>query len=97
MSFLVNGSPTNEFDVGRGLRQGDPLSPFLFLLATEGFNVMVSKAVQLNLFEGYKFVYEGIKVSYLQYADDTLITGKKSWKNVSVIKLILHFLNCCLV
>jgi len=52
---------------------------------------MMSKAMQLNLFEGYQFGYEGIKVVYLQYADDTLITGKKSWKNVSAIKSIFHF------
>jgi hypothetical protein len=53
-SVLVNGSPTDEFSLHRGLRQGDPLSPFLFLLAAEGFNVLMSSLTENNLFSGYK-------------------------------------------
>jgi len=52
-SVLVNGSPTDEFQIKRGLRQGDPLSPFLFLLAAEGLNVLMTAAVNLNLFTGF--------------------------------------------
>jgi len=51
-SILVNESPTEEFQLKRGLRQGDPLSPFLYLIAVEGLNVMMTEAVNLNLLTG---------------------------------------------
>ncbi|GKV40368.1 hypothetical protein SLEP1_g48023 [Rubroshorea leprosula] len=52
ISILVNGSPTRQFKVSKGLRQGDPLSPFLFLIIAEGLNGIITKATELSLFEG---------------------------------------------
>ncbi|GJS45517.1 RNA-directed DNA polymerase, eukaryota [Tanacetum coccineum] len=45
MSILVNGSPSDEFGLERGIRQGDPLSSFLFILAAKGLNAIVNEAV----------------------------------------------------
>jgi len=82
-SVLVNWSPTEEFSLGRGLRQGDPLSSFLFLLETEEFHVLMESLSVNNLFTGYKVGRsDPVVVSHLQFADDTLILGEKLWANI---------------
>ena len=89
-SVLVNGSPTDEFQMERGLRQGDPLSPFLFLLAAEGLNVLMTSAVNLNLFTGYFIgTHNPTMLSHLQFADDTRLLGVKSWANVRALRAIM--------
>lgn len=50
-SVLVNGSPPGEFKLERGLRQGDPLSPFLYLLVAEGLSLLVEKATDNGFFK----------------------------------------------
>ncbi|GAU45198.1 hypothetical protein TSUD_139030 [Trifolium subterraneum] len=83
-SVLVNSSPTEDFCMDRGLQQGDPLSLFLFLIAAEGLNVMLKASVDIDLFKGYQIGNEDINVitvSHLQFADDTLILGERSWAN----------------
>lgn len=49
ISLLANGSPTKEFKMEKGVRQGDPISPFLFILAAEGLNAMMKEAVANNM------------------------------------------------
>ncbi|KAK2642706.1 hypothetical protein Ddye_024469 [Dipteronia dyeriana] len=55
LSVLVNGCPTPQFGVEKGLRQGDPLSPFLFNIIVEGLNCLLHKAVNLGLMCGERF------------------------------------------
>jgi len=90
-AVLVNGSPTEESSLTRGLRQGDPLSPFLFLLAAEGFHIMMDSMISNNFFIGYKVGRaQNVSISHLQFADDTLIFGEKSWANVRAMRVVLH-------
>ncbi|GLU01659.1 hypothetical protein SLE2022_189580 [Rubroshorea leprosula] len=90
VSILVNGSPTRQFTVTRGLRQGDPLSPFLFLIIAEGLNGLVSAASQKGLLDGAEVGSRGFKVSHLQYADDTILFAPAKEENVWAMKGVLR-------
>ncbi|GKA49601.1 RNA-directed DNA polymerase, eukaryota, reverse transcriptase zinc-binding domain protein [Tanacetum coccineum] len=54
ISVLVNGSPSREFKIERGLRQGDPLSPFLFLIVVEALQISIHEACNKGAFKGLK-------------------------------------------
>ncbi|XP_057432161.1 uncharacterized protein LOC130724912 [Lotus japonicus] len=71
----------------RGLRQGDMLAPFLFLIVSEGLNGLFMNAVKLGEFSGYKVGTSGsCEISLLQFADDTIFMGEASFQNVVVMK-----------
>ncbi|XP_058780367.1 uncharacterized protein LOC131654005 [Vicia villosa] len=81
MSILVNGSPSKEFAVEIGLRQGDPISPFLFVIVTEALAVLVRKVSEIGDFSVFQ-VKEACSVDLLQFADDTLLIGNGGWQHV---------------
>ncbi|PNX97042.1 cytochrome p450 [Trifolium pratense] len=91
LSVLVNGSPTEQIDISKGLKQGDPLAPFLFILVAEGLGALMKKAVELGFFKGIQFPNEGANISHLQYADDTLFVGEACVENLWTIKAILRW------
>ena len=65
-SYVINnGLTSNYFTLARGVRQGDRLSPYLFLLVIETLAISISKNTEI---EGIKI---GNKTKVLQYADDT--------------------------
>jgi len=89
VSVLVNGSPTEEFKPKRGLRQGDPLASFLFLVVAEGLTGLVRQAVKANLLSGLKISRNELQLCILQFADDTLFVCEDSFRNVVTLKAIL--------
>ncbi|XP_071708444.1 uncharacterized mitochondrial protein AtMg01250-like [Rutidosis leptorrhynchoides] len=91
ISILINGSPTREFSFGRGIRQGDPLSPFLFILAVEGLNILTKATIDKGLFKGVEIGSDKVLLSHLQYADDTMFFGE--WSRLNERNLI-NILKC---
>ena len=90
ISVLVNGSPTEEFKPLRGLRQGDPMTPFLFLVVAEGLAGLVRQATKQNMLTSVKVGRKKIVCSMLQFADDTLFMLEDSFSNVFTVKTILR-------
>nr|GEU83518.1 cytochrome P450 [Tanacetum cinerariifolium] len=88
-SVLVNSYPTKEFKLERRLRQGDPLSPILFILAMEALNVAFLEATNNNIFHGVQVGKDKTLISHLQYADDALILGEWSLINAKNLSRIL--------
>ncbi|WMV12004.1 hypothetical protein MTR67_005389 [Solanum verrucosum] len=90
-SVLINGSPTGFFSSQRGLRQGDPLSPFLFIIAMEGLNDMLKIAQEKLWLRGFKVssrVGADMEITHLQYADDTLVFYDANRNQFKILRVI---------
>ena len=72
-SVLVNGSPSGFIKPTRGIRQGDPLSPYLFLLCAEGLTAMIRAAEIRRSISGMAACRGGSVVSHLLFADDSIV------------------------
>ncbi|WMV28378.1 hypothetical protein MTR67_021763 [Solanum verrucosum] len=91
-SILINGSPEGFFPASRGLRQGDSLSPFLFLLVMEGLNSMIKTAHINDWIRGFNVVKEvntRLEITHLQYADDTLIFCDAEDSQLKILRIVL--------
>ncbi|GJV18249.1 putative RNA-directed DNA polymerase, eukaryota, reverse transcriptase zinc-binding domain protein [Tanacetum coccineum] len=89
-SILVNGSPSKEFSFHRGLKQGDPLAPYLFILVMESLHLSFLRVVDEGLFKGIH-LSESVSISHLFYADDAMFIGEWSEGNLTNI---LNILKC---
>lgn len=74
--FLSMAVPLLSLSVKKGLRQGDPLSPFLLIIAMETWSCIIKKATTTGLFEGLKLPNNGPTLSHFLFADDVVILSK---------------------
>ena len=88
-SILINGRPSTRFKPQRGIRQGDPLSPYLFILYANVFSALISKAQLDNQIHGVKIAPGALEISHLSFADDSLILCKANKSEASTIHLII--------
>ena len=73
LSILVNGEPKGMIKLTKGIRQGDPLSPFFFLLCTEGLNGLLNKAAHQGHKKGYSLCRNSPRLTHILFADDSLL------------------------
>ena len=86
----INGKPCGEIRSSRGLRQGDPLFPYLFIICVEGLSALIHSSVQRQRLKGVAASRGGLSVSHLFFADDSLIFGRASLEECAEIQRVLH-------
>jgi hypothetical protein len=91
-SVLINGEATEFFKSGRGLRQGCPLSPLLFILVMEGLSLLLKDSQREGKLTGIK-VSRTIKILHILFVDDVIImtnaTMQEWWEIDKVLKFFL--------
>ncbi|KAA3489007.1 reverse transcriptase [Gossypium australe] len=91
----INGIRGRVFHPTRGLRQGDPLSPYLFLICSEGLSALIRKAVGERIIKGVKASRRGPEISHLLFADDCLLFEESTKEQAIVLKVILQQYEQC--
>ena len=90
MSILWNGEITEEFSPGRGVRQGDPLSPYIFVLCIERLSHGISQAVREGCWKPIRLVKRGTPLTHLFFADDLLLFAEASIDQAYIIDAVLE-------
>ncbi|XP_050249301.1 uncharacterized protein LOC126696657 [Quercus robur] len=85
-SILVNGEPNGVIVPSRGLRQGDPLSPYLFLFCAEGLNALLRNAADEGVINGFSLCRNGSKLTHMFFADDCLIFCRSTLEECNKIQ-----------
>ncbi|KAM1809552.1 hypothetical protein ACFX12_026443 [Malus domestica] len=88
-SFKVNGEPVGFVSPKRGIRQGDPLSPCLFVLCAEGLSAVLRNAEERGLNKGVEICKNAPSISHLLFADDSFLFARGTLDECQNIKSVL--------
>eukprot|EP00253_Pinus_taeda_P028693 PITA_28693 len=88
-SILVNGAPSIPFNPMRGIRQGDPLSPFLFVILMEGLSRTIAKKKAEGTIKGLQPIRSLPATTHQQFVDDTMLHGSPTVKEAVSYRDIL--------
>ncbi|KAA3465211.1 reverse transcriptase [Gossypium australe] len=94
-SVVLNGNNGKIFSPSRGLRQGDPLSPFLFLFCGEGLSSLMKLGIRDKLLRGVKASRSGHQISHLLFVDDCILFGEATERGAVGLKRILYEYKIC--
>ncbi|KAL9665795.1 hypothetical protein QQ045_000116 [Rhodiola kirilowii] len=86
----INNQISESIYPSRGLRQGDPISPYVFLLCAEWLNYAVGEYQELGLLQGIKIYRRALTVTHLMFADDCMLFFKAGKESVKWIRGILR-------
>ena len=87
-NLKLEGKTVDSFKPGRGLRQGDPLSPYLFILVAEVLSSMVTEHVRRGDLQGIKITRHCPEITHCLFADDSLFFIQATRRNCVVLKSI---------
>lgn len=89
-AILVNGEPEGYIVPSRGIRQGDPLSPYLFILCVEGLSAMITRSTSEGLINGITVCPGAPVIHHLLFADDSFLFGEASEHECISFRTILN-------
>ena len=92
-SININGELVGFFGASRGLRQGDPLSPYLFVIIMDALSMLIQRRIEVNRSMGQSFDFhwrcKKTELTHLCFADDLLLFYGKSMNSVNLLHQVL--------
>ena len=92
-SILINGAPNGHIRLIGGIRQGDPISPFLFLICSKGLHGLLTQLVVRGDIHGFSISRRSLTLTHLLFANDSLLFCRSNVDECEKVLEVLLFMN----